>query len=117
MTKILKKFTLAIVTVCLIITGVFAAACNPEAIEPEDPAKDGYTITVLYPDGTPVKASDTGNSRRPVRVKLTDDDGNNVIPNYDSQNMGILNDYGTTTLNYKVPGEFNIAFIWLPEGY
>lgn len=117
MKKIFKKFVLTVVAACLIITGVFAAACNPAETQTEDPAKDGYTITVLYPDGTPVKASDTGSNRRRVRVALYDESGKNVMPNYDKEGLGVLSDNGTTTLDYKIPGEYVITILNIPEGF
>lgn len=116
MSKIFKKFITSFIAVCILVTGVFAAACNPDpAGEPsdEDPSKDGYIITVLYPDGSPVKASDTGSARKQVRVTLTDDEGTQLL----SQQTGVLSDSGIASLDYKIPGEYNIVVINVPEGY
>lgn len=113
----LNKLLVAIMALCMAFTAVFSAACiNPQPEEPADsanPATDGYIISVVYPDGKPVKGTDTGNTRTFVYTYLTDSTGKALT----EANNGKLNDNGTASLNFKTPGEYNIIIGNLPDGY
>ena len=103
MIKLLKKLSHATLAAFIALTGVFAAACvDPVAPGPPkdygDPAKDGYIITALYPDGRPVKAEDMGDYRLFVII-LTDDEGNEI----NDDMSGTPDAYGTAHTGVKVP--------------
>ena len=111
MKSIIKKIGVFAVSACIVLTAAFSAACKNND---NNPAEVGYSVTVLYPNGTPVKASDSGPyARGDVSVTLQDDDGNDIT----SYENGILDEYGTAHTDYKVPGEYKIAVHYIPEGY
>ncbi len=124
MSKLFKRISLMIATVCITLTAVLSAACTPEPKpNDDDPATEGYKITVLYPDGSPVKAIDSGNARRPVRVMLMNDDETPVFsldlngPDAAKIPALELDENGTGFVDYKVPGEYNVFIYNLPAGY
>lgn len=116
-----KRFFTCSIAACLIAVTAFAGACTPnnsngnggEANEVHtDPTKSGYSITVLYPNGTPVKGSDGPSVKNKVSVQLVDASGKDI------EGAGAaLNDYGKVTINYKVSGEFLIDVYNCPNGY
>lgn len=117
MIKLLKKLSHATLAAFIALTGVFAAACV-DPVDPDppkdygDPAKDGYIITALYPDGRPVKAEDMGDYRLFVII-LTDDEGNEI----NDDMSGTPDAYGTAHTGVKVPGEYWITLPNIPTGY
>lgn len=111
MKKLLQKISLFAVAFCVVFTAAFSAACKNDD---NNPAEVGYSVTVVYPDGTPVKPTDSGPyARGHVAVTLQDENGNDLT-DYES---GILNEYGTAHTDYKIPGEYKIAIHYIPEGY
>ncbi|MDE7168376.1 MAG: hypothetical protein K2O28_05980 [Clostridia bacterium] len=112
------KFKLLIVllaTFCLSLDcGLIAACKEPDnTVDYGDPAKDGYIITVLYPDGSKVKGTDSSDPHGKVYVELVDAEGNLVDPSATSN----LNEDGIAQINYYVPGEYFIQIYDYPEGY
>ena len=119
--KILKRLIIAILSVCTIAAAILftVTGCQPEPnpeppiIESDDPAKDGYRISLYYPDGNFVKGSDTGNNKTRISVVLVDDNGKQL----NTANEGVIRENGVATINYKIPGEYKITVINLPIGY
>lgn len=119
--KILKRLIIAILSVCTIAAAILftVTGCQPEPnpeppiIESDDPAKDGYKISLYYPDGNFVKGSDTGNNKTRISVVLVDDNGKQL----NTANEGVIRENGVATINYKIPGEYKITVINLPIGY
>ncbi len=116
------KFKLLIVllaTFCLALACGLVAAC--EKIDepgngPEDlgnPATDGYAITILYPDGSKVKGSESSDPYGSIYVELVDAEYNLV----DESATAKLNEDGVAQINYFVPGEYFIRINDYPEGY
>lgn len=114
MTKILKNVFVLFLAACLMITGIGFTACTKD----DDPSKDGYTVTVLYPDGTPVKSTDSGDTRRQVSVTLLGSDGEQ-LKGEDGTPLGYvrLNNVGQAHFDYFVPGEYTISILNIPAGY
>lgn len=111
MVKIFKRLSLTVIAVCFAATAVFAAACKEDF---GNPAEMGYEITVLYPDGSPVKSSDTGSARNKIAVILTDDEGKQL----NTLSQGLLDVYGKAHLpDIKTPGEYKITLSYLPKGF
>ena len=72
MIKSLKSIFVLFLAVCLTVTSIALTACKDDK---GDPAEDGYTVEVLYPDNKPVKPTDSGDNRRQVSATLLDDEG------------------------------------------
>lgn len=117
-----RKFTKIasfVTAACLTLTAVAFAACNPDDtdIPPETPSgspeKDGYNITVLYPDGSPVKGTDSGDRYARVSAELTDENGERIDPNAKAD----LNEAGVAQISYNVPGEYYVKLNDIPPGY
>ncbi|MDE5667631.1 MAG: hypothetical protein K2I29_05260, partial [Clostridia bacterium] len=118
-----RKFTKIasfVTAACLTLTAVAFAACNPDDntdIPPEappgSPEKDGYNITVLYPDGSPVKGTDSEDRYAKVSAELTDENGERVDPNAKAD----LNEAGVAQISYTVPGEYYVKLNDIPPGY
>ena len=111
------KFKLLIVllaTFCLSLTCGLVAACKETEDEPVDygdPAKDGYVITVLFPDGSPVKNTDSDDPRFYIpTAELTDMDGNRIA-------TAPINASGVAQIDYYEPGEYYIKLTDYPTGY
>lgn len=77
-----------------------------------DPTKYGYSITVLYPDGTPVKGSDGPSIKAQVSVELMNGPDDAI-----AGARSVVNDYGKATINYKVSGVFLIDVYNCPNGF
>ena len=122
MKKFLKRIITCGIAACLIAVAALTGACTPNGggnntNVPDDevhtdPTKSGYSITVLYPDGSPVKGSDGPNARQKVGVQLVDSDGKDINGAYSE-----LNDYGKATIPYKQSGEYLIDVFPCPRGY
>ena len=122
MKNFFKRFIICGVAACLIAVTAFAGACTPNNTNNKDddgigevhtdPTKNGYSITVLYPDGSPVKGSDGPSVKNKVGVQLVDGNGKDI----DGAGSA-LNDYGKVTINYRVSGEFLIDVYNCPNGY
>ena len=120
MKNFFKRFITCGIAACLIAAAALTGACttkgdnnnDPNDNTHTDPTKSGYTITVLYPDGSPVKGSDGPTSRQKVGVQLVDSDGKDINGAYSE-----LNDYGTATIPYKQSGEYLIDVFPCPRGY
>lgn len=128
MKKFFKRFITCSLAACLLAVTAFAGACknddgnkdDPGKVDPPpivdddhlDPTKYGYTITVLYPDNTPVKGTDGPNSRQKVGVQLVDSNGKDINGAYSE-----LSDAGKAVINYKVSGEFLIDILNCPRGF
>ena len=118
MKNFFKKLITCSIAVCLIAVTLLAGACDTGnngttggGETHSDPTKNGYTISVLYPDGTPVKGSDGPSVLKKVGVQLMDASGNGVS---DPVN---ISEYGTALINYKVSGEFMIDVYNVPNGF
>ena len=114
------KIAAFVTAACLTFTTVALAACNPDdpgklPQEPPtgSPEKDGYNITVLYPDGSPVKGTDSGDRYAKVSAELTDENGERVDPSAKAD----LNEAGIAQISYTVPGEYYIKLNDIPPGY
>lgn len=115
MIKTFKKLFIVFTAFCLLLASVAFSACKDKD---GDPSKDGYTVTVLYPDGSPVKAADSGNSRLPVSVILLGNDGYPVKDENGTEISYVNPDSeGKAHFDYKIPGEYAIKIINLPAGY
>lgn len=110
-----NKVVTFITAACLTLTTVAFAACEPETTPEDfgDPSKDGYIVTVLYPDGSPVKGSDADFHLDRVSAELTDNNGDIVNPAARAN----LNESGIAQINYTVPGEYYIKLNDIPSGY
>ena len=111
------KFKLLIVllaTFCLSLACGLVAACKETEEEPVDygdPATDGYIITVLFPDGSPVKNTDSDDPQFYIpTAELTDMDGNRIA-------KSPINASGVAQINYYEPGEYYIKLTDYPTGY
>lgn len=121
MKNFFKSFITCALAACLIATTVFAGACTPNNSNGgegggevhTDPTKYGYSITVLYPDGTPVKGSDGPSTKAKVGVQLRDASNTNDIKGTDT----VVNEYGKANINYKVSGVFLIDVYNFPNGF
>ena len=111
--KILKRLSFVILAVCILISSIAFTACTPPAEDLGDPSVDGYEISVSYPDGTPVKGSDTGSSRQQVCIVLLDENNNRLT----EPNMGIIDEFGVAKILYTTPGEYTVSILNLPAGY
>lgn len=117
MKKGFKRFLASFIAACLAATAVMFAACQPDGGknnggDDSDPTANGYAITVLYPDDTPVKPNDAGGGRKQVGVQLQDTDGKDI-----SNAFSNLNDGGVAVINYKVSGVFLIDIYNIPAGF
>ncbi len=116
----LKLLLVLLATFCVTLTCAIIAACNPEDqgngpndIDYGDPATDGYQITLLFPDGTPVTNKDGDSQFDIPSIELTDEDGNIVDQNAYSE----VNASGVAQISYYVPGEYYIKVTDYPSGY
>ncbi len=115
MIKIIKRTFLTFLAAGMALMCVLFTACTPEE-DYGDPATDGYQVTFLYPDGSPVKGTDyagSGQKAPKTYAVLQDANGNNLT----QPAQGVLNDYGTVNFNYKVPGEYTVYLGNVPDGY
>ena len=120
MKNFFKRFITCTLAACLIAATMLAGACTPDngnggegGEVHTDPTKYGYTITVLYPDGTPVKGSDGPSTKQKVGVQLRDASNTNNIEGTDT----VVNEYGKATINYRVSGVFLIDVYNFPNGF
>ena len=75
---------------------------------------DGYIITVLFPDGSPVTNMDSDDPRYYIpTVELTDKDGNIIADTATAP----INAPGVAQLNHYEPGEYYIKVTDYPTGY
>lgn len=107
-----KKLFLCTVTACLCLAICLATACNDKP-DDGDPAKDGYIVTVLYPDDKPLKGSDGDTQWDFPSVELVNADGNRV----DERAISRLNESGVAQIPYTTPGEYYIRIVDCPSGY
>ena len=118
MKNIFKRLITCSIASCLIAATVFAGACKDNGGDGEggevhsDPTKNGYTITALYPDNTPVKGTDGPTSKYNVGIQLKDASGKEINGGY-----ATLNEYGTARINYRQSGEFLIDVQNCPRGF
>lgn len=118
MKKVFKRFITCCVAACIIAATAFAGACTPgnsnnnDKDKHTDPTVNGYTVTVLYPDDTPVKGSDTNNPRKVVTIQLVDKDGNDI-----SGAKNIVDEYGVSNVPYMHSGIFLIDVLNCPNGF
>lgn len=112
----LSKILFTCLAACMAAASVLFAACDTGS-DGGDPATDGYIITLLYPDGSPVQPTDTGITRRSVGIQLSDADGNDVGgDDSKSRTYTVIDTNGTVTIEYT-PGTYYIDVINCPAGY
>ncbi|MDE7082256.1 MAG: hypothetical protein K2O89_00955 [Clostridia bacterium] len=117
------KFLLVLLaTFCVTLTCAAIAACNDDSghegdggeleqpIDYGDPTKDGYRVTVLYPDGSIVKGSDADFQLDTVNVELLDEEGTSLA-------NANLNESGVAQFAFYTPGEYHIKINDYPAGY
>lgn len=128
MKKIFKRLTLLCAAFCITFSSVLIAACDNETentdptpppsddivIDYGKPELDGYVITLVYPDGKPVKGTDAPNTNVNARVgvRLLDEDGE-VIDGTTAK----INVSGTAVINHKLPGKYKVEVLNCPSGY
>lgn len=127
--KIFKRIVPLFLAFCM--TGIAAfSACTPnngddghkDVTTPvDDPAKNGYTITVTYPDGTPVDGTADGGTDdrgRPlyVFVQLSDANGSPINDEFSYKNYATVNAYGSARFKCT-PGEYTVTLVNCPKGY
>ena len=105
-----KLLIVLLVTFCATLVCGLITACKDD-IDYGDPSKDGYIITVLFPDGSPVTNMDSDDPRYYIpTAELTDMDGNRIA-------KAEINASGVAQINYYEPGEYYIKLTDYPTGY
>lgn len=127
--KIFKRIVPLFLALCMTGITVFSACTNnnnddddhKDVTTPvDDPAKNGYTITVTYPDGTPVDGTTDGGTDdrgRPLYVFVQLSDANGFINDEFSYNSyATVNAYGSARFKCT-PGEYTVTLVNCPKGY